>query len=75
VNSALLAGGGLRTGQFIGTTDAMADSAKDRPIHYLDVLATLYQSIGMDPHELVRDSQDRPIPILPSTTQVIRELV
>ncbi|MFN8854625.1 MAG: DUF1501 domain-containing protein [Planctomycetaceae bacterium] len=75
VNSALIAGGGMRTGQFIGTTDAMGDSAKDRAIHYLDVLATLYQSIGIDPHELVRDSQDRPVPILPSTTQVIRELV
>ncbi|MCY2963870.1 MAG: DUF1501 domain-containing protein [Planctomycetota bacterium] len=75
VNSALLAGGGMRTGQFIGTTDAMGDSAKDRAVHYLDVLATLYQSVGIDPHELVRDSQDRPIPILPTSTQAIRELV
>jgi hypothetical protein len=31
--------------------------------------------MGIDPHELVRDMQDRPIPILPSSTQVIRELV
>lgn len=75
VNSALLAGGGFRTGQFIGTTDSLADSAKERPVHYLDVLATLYAAMGIDPHELVRDMQDRPIPILPSSTQVIRELV
>ncbi|RPI83543.1 MAG: DUF1501 domain-containing protein, partial [Planctomycetaceae bacterium] len=75
VNGALIAGGGLRTGQVIGSTDGLADSAKDRPIHYLDVLATLYQTLGIDPRELVRDLQDRPIPVLPSSTQVIRELV
>ncbi|HTI51987.1 MAG TPA: DUF1501 domain-containing protein [Planctomycetaceae bacterium] len=75
VNGALLAGGGLRTGQVIGSTDALADSAKDRPVPYQDVLATLYRCLGIDPHELVRDVFDRPVPILPGTAQTIRELV
>lgn len=75
VNGALLAGGGLRTGQVIGSTDALADSAKDRPIPYQDVLATLYHALGVDPHELIRDIFERPTPILPGTTQIIRELV
>jgi uncharacterized protein (DUF1501 family) len=75
VNGALLAGGGLRTGQAIGTTDALADSAKDRPIHYQDVLTTLYHTLGIDPHDLVRDISDRPVPILPATTYAIRELM
>ena len=74
VGMALLAGGGMRTGQVIGSTDALADSAKDRPIPYQDVLATLYHLMGIDPHELVRDIADRPVPILPGTAQVIREL-
>ncbi len=74
VNGALLAGGGMRTGQVIGSTDALADSAKDRPIPYQDVLATLYQNLGIDPHSLIRDNFDRPAPILPGTTQIIREL-
>ncbi|MBS0264643.1 MAG: DUF1501 domain-containing protein, partial [Planctomycetes bacterium] len=43
VNGALIAGGGLRMGQVIGSTDALADSAKDRPVHYQDVLMTMYQ--------------------------------
>lgn len=75
VNSALLAGGGLRTGQFIGSTDALADSAKDRPIHYHDVLATLYQSLGIDPHEFVRDIAERPVPVMPGSATPIRELL
>ena len=34
VNGALFSGGNMRTGQVIGSTDSLGDSAKDRPIHY-----------------------------------------
>ena len=74
VNGALLAGGGMRTGQVIGSTDALADSVKDRPVPYQDVLATLYHHLGIDPHGLVQDVFNRPAPILPESAQVIREL-
>ncbi|MGE5194445.1 MAG: DUF1501 domain-containing protein [Deltaproteobacteria bacterium] len=74
VNGALLAGGGMRAGQVIGSTDALADSAKDRPVHYQDVLVSLYHNLGIDPHEPVRDSSDRPVTILPGTARAIREL-
>ena len=50
VNGALLAGGGMKTGQVIGSTDATAAEAKDTPIHYHDVLATVYHNLGIDPH-------------------------
>ena len=75
VNGALLAGGGLRMGQVIGATDSVAAYAKDQPIHYQDVLATIYHSLGIDPHTLVRDLADRPVPILPTSAQVVRQLV
>ncbi len=75
VNSVLLAGGGMRTGQYIGTTDNLADSAKDRPVHYLDVLATVYRNLGIDPLDFVRDATDRPIQPLPTTARAVRELV
>ena len=34
VNSALLAGGGMKTGQVIGSTDSAAGEAKDDPMPY-----------------------------------------
>lgn len=74
VNGVLLAGGGMPTGQVIGSTDALADSAKDRPVHYQDVLCTLYHRLGIDPHEMVRDASDRPTAILPASARAIREL-
>lgn len=74
VNGALLAGGGLRTGQVIGSTDALAENVKDRPVPYRDVVATLYKCLGIDPHAFVKDVFDRPVSILPGTTQPVREL-
>jgi hypothetical protein len=75
VNGALLAGGGMRTGQVIGSTDKLGAEAAARPVHYLDILATLYHAIGIDPHTYVADMTNRPVGLLPDTAQVIRELV
>ncbi|MFV0446760.1 MAG: DUF1501 domain-containing protein [Planctomycetaceae bacterium] len=49
VGGALLAGGGFRTGQVIGATDRLGGEAIDRPVHFAEVLATLYQHLGIDP--------------------------
>lgn len=72
VNTALLAGGGLKTGQVIGRTDAQGGEVRDDPIHFQDVLATVYQAMGIDPHSMVMDVGQRPTPILPGTAQPIR---
>jgi uncharacterized protein (DUF1501 family) len=75
VNSALLFGGGMKVGQVIGSTDKLGGSAASRPVHYLDVLATIYHNLGIDPHAFVADPTGRPNMILPSTAQPIRELM
>ncbi len=75
VNSALLFGGGMKVGQVIGSTDKLGGSAASRPIHYLDVLATVYHNLGIDPHAFVSDKANRPVSILPPTTAPIPELV
>jgi Protein of unknown function (DUF1501) len=75
VNGALLAGGGMKTGQVIGSTDSTAAAAKDRPVHYHNVLATVYHNLGIDPHGTVYDISGRPSPILPSAAEVIADVV
>jgi hypothetical protein len=74
VNGALLAGGGMRTGQVIGSTDATAGEAKDVPIHYHDVLATVYQNLGIEPHAMIHDVAGRPTAILPSEARAIERV-
>ena len=49
VSCALLACGGMRTGQVIGSTTRQGEDAKDRPVHFQDVHATLYHQMGINP--------------------------
>jgi Protein of unknown function (DUF1501) len=64
VNFALLAGGGMRTGQVIGSTDKIGGSAKDRPVTHQEVFATLYHNLGIDPATAIPDRSGRPMPLL-----------
>lgn len=48
VAGALLAGGGLRTGQVIGSSTRWGEEPQTRPVHFRDVFATLYQRLGID---------------------------
>jgi uncharacterized protein (DUF1501 family) len=48
VNCALLAGGGMKTGQVIGATDRIAGEAIARPVTWGELFATLYHNLGID---------------------------
>jgi uncharacterized protein (DUF1501 family) len=75
VGPALLAGGGMRTGQVLGATDRTASTAVSRPIHYKDIFATLYHNLGIDARRTtLPDPQGRPQYLL-DAGEPIRELV
>lgn len=65
----------MRMGQVIGSTDKQAGRAASRPVHYQDILATLYARMGINLADMVRDEQERPVRILPETARPIRELL
>ncbi len=48
VGGAMLAGGGMRTGQVIGSTDRYGERPLSRPVHFREVFATLYHQLGID---------------------------
>ena len=48
VASALVAGGGLRCSQVLGSTTRWGEQAQTRPVHFREVFATLYQRLGID---------------------------
>jgi hypothetical protein len=58
--SALLAGGGIRGGQVYGATDPMAAFVKDNPVSPEDLLATIYQALGIAPDSEIHDRDGRP---------------
>jgi hypothetical protein len=74
VNSALLAGGGMPTGQVVGATDRFGAYATVRAVHYRDILATVYHNLGIDPHTAIRDALARPVHIMPEDARPVPEL-
>jgi hypothetical protein len=48
VACAILAGGGMRMGQVIGSTNRLGEHAKDRPVTFQEVFATLYHGMGIN---------------------------
>jgi hypothetical protein len=61
VSCALLAGGGMRHGQVIGATNRLGEHPVSRPVHFEEVFATLYKSLGLDPdHTALPDLRGRP---------------
>jgi hypothetical protein len=61
VSCALLAGGGLRTGQVIGATNRLGEHATDRPVHLQEITATLYHCLGIRTSETtIIDTTGRP---------------
>ena len=69
VGGGLLAGGGFRTGQVIGATDRLGGEIVDRPVHFSEVLATLYRHLGIDPAGAsLRDHTGRPQYVLDNPT-------
>jgi hypothetical protein len=61
VHAALLAGGGMPTGQVIGSTNHLAEEASDRPVHMQEVFATLYRNLGINvASTTIPDNNGRP---------------
>jgi len=75
VGGGLLAGGGMTTGQVIGSTDRLGSDVADRPVHFGEVHATLYHLMGLNPNQTtVSDLSGRP-QYLVEGHQPMRELI
>jgi len=75
VSCALLAGGGMKTGQVIGSTDRLGGEANDRPVQFGEVFSTLYNNLGIDVSKtVIHDLSGRP-QFLVDGYQPIKELI
>jgi hypothetical protein len=73
VMSALVAGGGLRMGQAIGSSSARGEYPRDRRVTVPQVLSTLYRAVGIDPSMTFPNGSGRPMYVLDDRVPV-REL-
>jgi hypothetical protein len=75
VNCALLAGGGMRHGQIIGSTDRLAGEAASRPVTFGEVYATLFRHLGIDVLTTLNDHNGRPQYLVEDQAKALPELV
>jgi hypothetical protein len=76
VSCALLAGGGMKTGQVIGATNRLGEYAVKRPVTHQEVFATLFTNLGVNLRSVREfDPNNRPqYPVEPGT-EPIREVI
>jgi hypothetical protein len=75
VSCALLAGGGMRTGQVIGSTNRLGEYAKDRPVSFQEVWATLYHNLGLNLRAIREfDLRGRPQYLVDEGVQPLKEV-
>ena len=66
----------MRHGQVIGATDRLGGEASERPVHFGEVFASLYNSLGIDVNKVtVPDLSGRPQFLVDNGIQPMRELV
>jgi hypothetical protein len=58
--SVVLAGGGVRGGQVVGSSDFIGGYPKERPVHISDLAATVFHALGVDPRAQVQDLLGQP---------------
>jgi uncharacterized protein (DUF1501 family) len=62
---ALMAGGGLKVGQVVGKTNALAEVVTDTPVGPQDIAATIYHTLGVPLHTWYKAQDGRPIELCP----------
>jgi hypothetical protein len=61
--SCLFAGAGIRGGTIYGASDSQSAYVQDKPVSNSDVVATVYQALGIDPETRVPDHTGRPVSV------------
>jgi hypothetical protein len=68
VFSAVVAGGGFKGGRVVGASDAKGQDVKERPVYPCDLVASMYELLGIDPEAKLPHPQGLTIRAVPSAT-------
>ncbi|HEY1381702.1 MAG TPA: DUF1501 domain-containing protein [Gemmataceae bacterium] len=69
-----MGGGGVKTGEVVGATNATAEYVTDSPVAPQDVAATIYHALGVPLHTWYKTGDGRPVELVPEGKPV-RQLV
>ena len=70
----LMAGGGVRGGQVIGSSDRIGAEPKDRPVTPAEIVATIYHALGLPLSTELGGCEGRPVRLVEPGVEPVREL-
>jgi uncharacterized protein (DUF1501 family) len=73
--STVLMGGGIKSGQVVGRSDAKAAAVEDRPVSVGDFMATVFALLGIDYRKEYDTPGGRPMPLVAKGGEPIREVL
>ncbi len=68
VFSAVVAGGGFKGGRVSGASDRTGEELRERPIYPADLLASIYELLGIDPAARLPHPEGRGVTVLPAAS-------
>ncbi|MGB2820248.1 MAG: DUF1501 domain-containing protein [Phycisphaerae bacterium] len=69
VFSAVVAGGGFKGGRVVGASDAKGEHVKERPVYPWDLIASMYELLGIDPKATLPHPQGQAVHATPSAEE------
>jgi hypothetical protein len=72
VFSAVVAGGGFKGGHVVGSSDAKGAEVKDRPVYPCDLIASMYELLGVDPDGTMPNPQGPPVRVTPAAADGVK---
>ncbi len=72
VFSAVVAGGGFKGGHVVGSSDAKGDDVKERPVYPADLIASMYELMGIDPNATLPHPQGQVIRVAPTAADGVK---
>jgi uncharacterized protein (DUF1501 family) len=75
VFSALVAGGGFKGGHVVGSSSAKGEEVKDRPVYPADLMATMYDLLGIARNAKLPHPQGLDIPVVDKAAGRLTEII
>lgn len=72
VFSAVVAGGGFKGGRVVGASDEKGETVKERPVYPVDLIASMYELLGIDPDGKLPHPQGLSVSVTPAASDDVK---
>jgi len=72
VFSAVVAGGGFKGGHVVGASDEKGETVKERPVYPVDLIASMYELLGIDPDGKLPHPQGLTVRVTPAASDDVK---